>query len=79
MKINTYVQILSFWTLSVVLSLYKNRPIYYSEHNVSETGFRLRLQVKLTGDRGQLYRLVPTEYVLPEDGDTIQFPKRCIL
>jgi hypothetical protein len=26
-----------------------------------------------------LYRLGPTEYLLPEDGDRIQSPKRCVL
>jgi hypothetical protein len=39
------------------------RPVYILKHNVSETGFYLRLQVKPT----------------PEDGDRIQFPKRCVL
>jgi hypothetical protein len=33
----------------------------------------------LSGDRDQLHRLDPTEYVLPEDGDRIQSPKRCVL
>jgi hypothetical protein len=28
--------------------LIKNRPVYFSKHNVSETGFCLRLQVKPT-------------------------------
>jgi hypothetical protein len=42
------VQILCFWTLSIVLSLSKKRPDYFSKHNVSETGFCLRLQVKPT-------------------------------
>jgi hypothetical protein len=42
------VQILYFWILSIVLSLSKNRPVYFSKHNVSETGFYLRLQVKPT-------------------------------
>jgi hypothetical protein len=37
------VQILCFWTLSIVLSLSKNRPVYFSKHNVSETGFCLCL------------------------------------
>jgi hypothetical protein len=31
-----------------LLSLSKNRLVYFSKHNVSETGFRLRLQVKPT-------------------------------
>jgi hypothetical protein len=42
------VQILCFWTLSIVLPLSKNHPVYFSKHNVSETGFCLRLQVKPT-------------------------------
>jgi hypothetical protein len=41
-------QILCFWTLSIVLSLFRNRPVYFSKHNVSETGFCLCLQVKPT-------------------------------
>jgi hypothetical protein len=36
------------WTLSIVLSLSKNHPVYFSKHNVSETRFCLRLQVKPT-------------------------------
>jgi hypothetical protein len=40
------VQILCFWTISIVLSLSKSRPVYFSKHNVSETGFCLRLQVR---------------------------------
>jgi sporulation-control protein spo0M len=45
-KYTGFVQILCFWTLSIVLSLSKNRPVYFSKHKVSETGFCLRLQVK---------------------------------
>jgi hypothetical protein len=41
------VQILCFWTLSIVLFLSKNRLVYFSKH-VSETGFCVRLQVKPT-------------------------------
>jgi hypothetical protein len=48
-----------FWTLSIVLSLTKNRPVYLKKKNVSETGFCPRLQVKptLLGpiDRGSPY------------------------
>jgi hypothetical protein len=44
----TLVQILCFWTLSIVLSSSKNRPVNFSKQNVSETGFSLRLQVKPT-------------------------------
>jgi hypothetical protein len=42
------VQILYFWTLSIIFSLSKNRSLYFSKHDVSETGFCLRLQVKPT-------------------------------
>jgi hypothetical protein len=34
---------------------------------------------KFVVDRDQLYRLGPTEYVLPEYGDRIQSQKRCVL
>jgi hypothetical protein len=43
-----------------------HRPVFYLKHNVSETGFCLRLIY------AQLSRL------LPEDGDRIQCPKRCV-
>jgi hypothetical protein len=36
---HTLIQILCFWTLS-------RRPVYICKHNVSETGFCLRLQAK---------------------------------
>jgi hypothetical protein len=43
------LQILRFWTLSITLCLYlKCRPVSLSNHNVSEIGFCLRLQVKPT-------------------------------
>jgi hypothetical protein len=35
--------------------------------------------VQVSGDRDYLYRLGPTEYVSPEDGDRIQSPKRYVL
>jgi hypothetical protein len=39
----TLVQILYFWTLSIVLSLSKkSHHVYFSKHNVSDTGFCLR-------------------------------------
>jgi hypothetical protein len=41
----TSVQITCFWTSCLSL---KCRPVYISKHNVSETGFCLRLQVKPT-------------------------------
>jgi hypothetical protein len=34
--------------------------------------------VQVSRDRDYLYRLGPTEQVLPEDGDRIQSPKRCV-
>jgi hypothetical protein len=40
------VQMLCFWTLSIFLPLSKKPPIYITKHNVSETGFCLRFQVK---------------------------------
>jgi hypothetical protein len=42
------LQILCFWTLSIVLFCLKHRPVYFSKPNVSETGFSLRLKVKPT-------------------------------
>jgi hypothetical protein len=44
----TLVQILCFWTLYIVLSLFKSRLVSLSKHSVSETRFCLRLQVKPT-------------------------------
>jgi hypothetical protein len=35
--------------------------------------------VEVSGDRERSYRLGPTEQILPEDGDRIQTPKRCVL
>jgi hypothetical protein len=49
------VQILRFRTLSIVLSLFKLSSFFLSKHNVSETGFCLRLQVKPT-QLGQIDR-----------------------
>jgi hypothetical protein len=54
----TLVQILRVCTLSIVLSLSKNGPIYFSKHSVSETGFCLRLLVKPT-QLGQIDRASP--------------------
>jgi hypothetical protein len=62
-EIKSQVKLLCFWTLSIVLSLSKNRPVYFSKHNVSETGFFLRLQVKPTQfgpiDRASAYLRTP--------------------
>jgi hypothetical protein len=38
--------------------IYKHRPVYFLKHNVSETGFCLRLQVKPT-QLGPVVRAVP--------------------
>jgi hypothetical protein len=35
--------------------------------------------VQVSGDRDKLYRLGPTEEVLPEDGDRIHSPKHYVL
>jgi hypothetical protein len=56
------LQILCVWTLSIVLSLSKNRPVYFSKQNVSDTGFYLRLQVKPT-------QLGPIDRASPYLGD----------
>jgi hypothetical protein len=57
------VQILCFWSLSIVLSLSKSRSFHFSKHNVSDTGFCLRLQVKPTQlgliDRASPYLRTP--------------------
>jgi hypothetical protein len=59
----TLVQILRFWTLSIILSCLKCRPVSLSKHKVSETGFCLRLQVKPTQlapiDRASPYLRTP--------------------
>jgi hypothetical protein len=80
------VQILRFWTLSIVLSLSINTgAVYILKHDVSAAGICLRLQVKPTQlgpidrDTDSLYRLDLTERVLPEDKDRIQSPKRRVL
>jgi hypothetical protein len=64
---------LCFWTLSIVLSLSKNTVLTLSCLFFKQQRF---------GDwilSPELYRLGPTEQVLPEDGDRIQSPKRCSL
>jgi hypothetical protein len=43
LKPYVFIQILCFGALFIVLSLSKNRPAYFSKHNVSESGFCLRL------------------------------------
>jgi hypothetical protein len=71
------VQILCFWTLCIVLFLYKapscfcieHRPIFISIHNVSETGFCLLFQVKPTQfgpiDRASPYLRTPVPMLVP--------------
>jgi hypothetical protein len=55
----TLVQILCFWTLSIILPLCKTQScLYILKHNVSETGFCLRLQVNLLS-WAQSIELVP--------------------
>jgi hypothetical protein len=58
-----FLQLLCFWTLSIVLSLSKNTILFIFRNNISETGFCLRLQVKPTQlvpiDRGSPYLRTP--------------------
>jgi hypothetical protein len=58
------VQILRFWTLAIVLIVcLKHRPVFIQKHNVSKTGFCLRLQVTPTQigpiDRASPYLRTP--------------------
>jgi hypothetical protein len=62
------VQIVCFSTLSIVLFLSKNRPVYFSKHNVSGTGLCLRLQVKPT-------QLGPIDKLVPVSGDWVQLSR----
>jgi hypothetical protein len=43
-----FLQILCLWTLFIVLFLPKEQSCLYLKHNVSHTGFYLRLQVNPT-------------------------------
>jgi hypothetical protein len=71
-----------------------HRSVFYWNHDVSKTGFCLRLQVesielgpiykgsfylRWCPKIGYVYVLGPTEYVSTEDGDRIQSPKRNVL
>jgi hypothetical protein len=62
--VENIIWLICSWTLSIVLSLSKNRPVFSSKHYVSETGFCLRPQVKpaLLGpiDRASPYLRTPT-------------------
>jgi hypothetical protein len=42
------IQILCFWTLSIVLSLSKNTVLFIFQNTTFQTGFHLCLQVKPT-------------------------------
>jgi hypothetical protein len=59
-----------------------HRSAFYLEHDVSETGFCLRLQVEPTQfgpiDWASLYP-DQNEKVPPENGDRMQSPKCCVL
>jgi hypothetical protein len=63
-----YYKYYVFWILSIVFSLSKKRPVYFSKHNVSETGFCLRLQAKPI-------QLGPIDTASPY----LQSLKRCVL
>jgi hypothetical protein len=52
---STLVQILCFWTLSILFFYIKNTVLFIFQNNVSETGVHLRLQVKPT-QLGQIDR-----------------------
>jgi hypothetical protein len=57
------------WYSNVTLTILDiiHRPVFYSKHKVSETGFCLLLQAELS----QTQQIV--------SGDRIQYPKRCIV
>jgi hypothetical protein len=55
----------------------ENRPVYFSKHNVSETGFRLRPQVKLT-QFGPIDRASPRKVFLDKDRTIDNAPKHNI-
>jgi hypothetical protein len=59
------------WYINTIVTIQDitHRPVSYLKHNVSETGFCLRLQIEPGRKKRQLYRMGPTEYILPEDGD----------
>jgi hypothetical protein len=66
------MQILCFWTLPIDLSLSKNTVLFiFSKHNVSETGFCLRLQVEPT-------RLGPVNRASPYLRTPMPAPRRSI-
>jgi hypothetical protein len=59
------IQILRFWISSIVLSLLKTPSCFYWKHNVSATGFCLRLQEEPTQlgriDRASPYLRTPAQ------------------
>jgi hypothetical protein len=61
-----------FLDISIVLSLFKNSPVYFSKYNVSATGFYLRLQVKPT-QLGPIDRASP--YLRNPVSETLCFEK----
>jgi hypothetical protein len=70
----TLIQILCFWTLSIVLFLSKTPSYFYLKTQRFEDW-------SLTPSSGKtysvgLYRTGPNELVLPEDGNRIESPKR---
>jgi hypothetical protein len=88
------LQILRFWTSSIILFLFKTLSYLYLNHKVSETGVCLHLQIKptcwiqsteLALISGHLE--IGTSFIdwaqlsrcLPQDGDRIQSPKHCDL
>jgi hypothetical protein len=57
-----------------------HRAVLYLKHNISETGFYLRLQeVPTLRRQGLALSVGTTEYVPLGDGDKIQSQKCCIL
>jgi hypothetical protein len=63
-----YTKILRFWTYPSSCFYLQQRPVYISKHNVSETGFYLRLQVKLIQlgsiDRASPYLRTPARHTI---------------
>jgi hypothetical protein len=59
------------WYINITITVLHiiHCPAFYLKHDVSETGFRLRLQVETT----------QASPVPPEDVDIIQCPKRRVL
>jgi hypothetical protein len=58
--------------IGIIILLIILRHGFYIKHNVAETRLCLRLRVEPA-------QLSPTKYVLPEDGERTQCPKRCYM